>query len=270
MALEKIAKYNTCCRKKQAEVEPETDDANVTTVTESVTPVKPKRKSRISDVDHSDINNMEEAENLLTTSLDSNDDKITPGVDPSGKKYPLRKKTRMHDSFDFAENHFLPASELALERRISNTECQLELDMPRDEVKEETETLPLPSAPPSPIEKNSRLSESSEGNQEVLPDAVDEIVELRTTGRVQVNREENGSEDVERKSAEGSSSNQTFAQLLEPPKLRRNFIVMIFVWWVWAIDQLLTDHFNRKIQQFISTGSASLSPITPARYIYRN
>lgn len=218
MALEKIVKYNTCCRKNQVQVEPEIEEANVTTNTESVTPVKPKRKSRIANVDPNETKTSdilpEEARNLLSP-LENSEVKISE------------------------QNNLLTPSE-SLERRISNLELQLELDVSRVLPKEEIEDSTLPSAPPTPNENDSPLSNTSEGNQEVLdPEVLDEMVELRTAEMVSQKSEdiretdggdmaEKKNEDIERKTE--LSTNHSFTQLLRHQKLRINCLVMIFVW----------------------------------------
>lgn len=70
MAVERIAKYNTCCIKSRREMA-----AKAEIVSENVTPVKPERKSRVSCADlkksKTDSEVKEEAANLLAKDADT-------------------------------------------------------------------------------------------------------------------------------------------------------------------------------------------------------
>ncbi|XP_015513351.2 organic cation transporter protein-like [Neodiprion lecontei] len=223
MALEKIAKYNTCCRKREVKVEAEMEEGNTTTITETVTPVKPKRKSRVSNVDPNETKTndslTEESSDLLTTP------ELSDGRIIVGRKFVNVKE----------ENNVLTPSE-SLERRASNLEMQMKFEMTvGDEGMEERDPTPPPPAPLTPNGKDSQSSNGSDDNQEVSTIIPEEIVELRTAEAVPQKEEEDtneslekNKEDVENKSE--VANNQTFLQLLRRPGLRRNCMILIFVW----------------------------------------
>ncbi|XP_046737787.1 organic cation transporter protein-like [Diprion similis] len=224
MALEKIAKYNTCCRKRKVKVEAEMEEGNTTTITETVTPVKPKRKSRVSNVDLNETKAndslTEEASDLLTTP------ELCDGRIMLDRKFVNVKE----------ENNLLTPSE-SLEQKISNLEMQMEFEMTGDEATGERQATPPPPAPLTPTGKDSQSNNGSDDNQEVPKMMPEEIVELRTAEAVPQKEgeatneslEKKNKEDIENKS-EVVANNQTFLQLLRRSGLRRNCIILIVVW----------------------------------------
>ncbi|XP_012253375.2 organic cation transporter protein-like [Athalia rosae] len=219
MALEKIAKYNSCCKKHRVETESQVVEVNNASscIAESVTPVKPKRKSRISNADLNETKTSdilcEEAAELLATA-NSCESKIMEPTHP-------------------------PTTSESLERGTSNLELRMELN-------DEIEFSDLPPAPPSPhaSEENQRSDEcDSPENQEVPPEVVEEDeVELRVAqvepplekeraSGIDANiSKERKNEDVEVRSE--VAKNQTFLNLLRYSRPRRNFTVMISVWFI--------------------------------------
>ncbi|XP_014472019.1 PREDICTED: solute carrier family 22 member 6-A-like [Dinoponera quadriceps] len=120
MALERIAKYNSCCIRTRKEEMAEREAC----VKSNTTPIKPERKSRVSSADlqraRSDENQREEATNLLNGSEPEQKDRVS-GAKPTGAEdrsanVELRRETRLSTQ-DVDNSRNLPSSSKCDRRR---------------------------------------------------------------------------------------------------------------------------------------------------------
>ncbi|XP_020280800.1 organic cation transporter protein-like [Pseudomyrmex gracilis] len=191
MALERIAKYNSCCccARSRAEKNREKKRAN-----SNATPIKPERKSRVTSVDlkktRTDENQRDEATNLLN------------GSEPTEHK--LSKRASKANSTN-SENRF---STVELRRETSNI-----VEDRRD----------LPSS--SKINRKSKALSGCDNQRISLREAEGEVVLRRT--KMESGREGKEEARDEKKQDETSSMLRT---TFESAKLRKYAAVMVCQW----------------------------------------
>ncbi|XP_011647438.1 solute carrier family 22 member 3-like [Pogonomyrmex barbatus] len=206
MALERIAKYNSCCIGSRTKNIP----VQEVCVKSNKTPIKPERKSRVPSIEFkktkADENQQEESTNLLN-GIESNEQKIT-------------ERTSVTDS-------------TTSKNRFSNIELRSEAPS----LAENFDKGHLPSS--SKCNRRSKIMTQSKCDQRISLKDAEEVV-LRRAKKEKTCENEDKTEDSIKKQSR-IKINLTFKNAIKSSILRKYGAIMIYQWWISAIASSIFD-----------------------------
>ncbi|CAL1683212.1 unnamed protein product [Lasius platythorax] len=232
IALERIAKYNSCCTRSRTE----NIFVQEASVKSNTTPIKPERKSRVTSVElkkaKADENQREEATSLLNRS------------EPTEQK--VKERTSKVNSVNL-ENRFFN-----LDLHQKTPSCAKNFDEKN-----------LPSSSKCDRERNSRTISQSNDQREDLPLKDTEVV-MRRIKKEKMNENEGKMENKKQ-----TNKSSILKSISESLMLRKHGVIMICQWWTSAMACGILDLMpNFPINRHITFALGGALEIATYTFVY--